>query len=217
MLTERRWVLPLLALALTTVGCRENLPAPPRQLSVGTHRLELQLPDDWLHFDHGSEQRFEHGIRQISLSDLGPATPAAFHREVLRARALFRGGQIEDSRARLARLEPRALFDSDRRWQSFRGSWDWARRAGTRRYDDAARIELELAQREGDLAKAGELAYGVIPELEKKLEDQPLQDGADMIKEAVTEEHIAAVVSKWTGIPVDKMLEGLRKAGLGKD
>ncbi len=76
---------------------------------------------------------------------------------------------------------------------------------------DTARMELEVAQRDGDLAKAGELAYGVIPDLEKTLEEQPMAEGADMIKEAVTEEHIAQVVSKWTGIPVDKMLESERQ------
>ena len=78
---------------------------------------------------------------------------------------------------------------------------------------DAARIELEQAQRRGDLAKAGELAYGVIPDLEaklKKLEETEAKGGA-MAQEAVTPDAIAAVVSRWTGIPVDKMLEGERE------
>jgi len=76
---------------------------------------------------------------------------------------------------------------------------------------DHARSELEIAQRDGDLAKAGELTYGEIPRLEKALEEHAEEAGSDMIKEAVTEEHIATVVSKWTGIPVDKMLEGERE------
>ncbi|MGB7288373.1 MAG: ATP-dependent chaperone ClpB [Salaquimonas sp.] len=76
---------------------------------------------------------------------------------------------------------------------------------------DHARIELEQAQRKGDLAKAGELAYGVIPDLEKKLSEQEKSGSDDvqaMVEEAVTPAHIAHVVSRWTGIPVDKMLEG---------
>ncbi|MGY4752134.1 ATP-dependent chaperone ClpB [Pannonibacter sp. Q-1] len=76
---------------------------------------------------------------------------------------------------------------------------------------DGARSELEKAQRQGNLARAGELAYGVIPELERKLADMAgaSAKGA-MLDEAVTSSHIAQVVSKWTGIPVDKMLEGER-------
>ena len=78
---------------------------------------------------------------------------------------------------------------------------------------DAARIELEQAQRRGDLAKAGELAYGVIPELEAKLKkmEETEAKGGTMAQEAVTPDLIAQVVSRWTGIPVDKMLEGERE------
>jgi ATP-dependent Clp protease ATP-binding subunit ClpB len=81
---------------------------------------------------------------------------------------------------------------------------------------DKARTELELAQRKGDLAKAGELAYGVIPDLEKKLRtaEDPDGDGKPdnpMVEEVVLPTHIAQVVSRWTGIPVDKMLEGERE------
>ena len=69
------------------------------------------------------------------------------------------------------------------------------------------------AQRTGDLAKAGELAYGRIPELEKQLKAAEAQgrEAGDMVEEAVTPDHIAQVVSRWTGIPVDKMLEGERE------
>ena len=72
------------------------------------------------------------------------------------------------------------------------------------------RHELEVAQRQGDLAKAGEIAYGRIPELEQKLEEAEENSGQDMVQEAVTDSDIAAVVSRWTGVPVEKMLEGER-------
>ena len=75
---------------------------------------------------------------------------------------------------------------------------------------DAARIELEQAQRGGDLAKAGELQYGTIPGLEKQLEEAEAAAGNAMLREEVTSQDIASVVSRWTGIPVDKMLEGER-------
>ena len=81
-----------------------------------------------------------------------------------------------------------------------------------------ARNELEQAQRGGDLARAGELAYGLIPELERKLAADPEDGGANrMLNEQVSEADIAAVVSRWTGIPVDKMLEGERDRLLGME
>jgi ATP-dependent Clp protease ATP-binding subunit ClpB len=73
---------------------------------------------------------------------------------------------------------------------------------------DQARSEVEVAQRRGDLGRASELLYGVIPDLEKKL--AATQDGGRLVNEAVTEEQIASVVSRWTGVPVDRMLEGER-------
>jgi ATP-dependent Clp protease ATP-binding subunit ClpB len=77
---------------------------------------------------------------------------------------------------------------------------------------DQRRTELERAQRRGDLARAGELAYGVIPSLEKKLKSMEAVDGKGaMVEEAVTPDHIAQIVSRWTGIPVDRMLEGERE------
>ncbi|MBV9570096.1 MAG: ATP-dependent chaperone ClpB [Alphaproteobacteria bacterium] len=75
---------------------------------------------------------------------------------------------------------------------------------------DSARQEVEIAQRRGDFARAGELTYGVIPDLEKKLKDIEEKEGTALVNEAVTPENIAQVVSRWTGIPVDKMLEGER-------
>ena len=76
---------------------------------------------------------------------------------------------------------------------------------------DAARTELEQSQRTGNLQRAGELAYGVIPELEKQLAAAKDAEKSRMVRESVTAEDIASVVSRWTGIPVDKMLEGERE------
>ncbi|KTE37327.1 MULTISPECIES: ATP-dependent chaperone ClpB [unclassified Sphingopyxis] len=76
---------------------------------------------------------------------------------------------------------------------------------------DAARSALDQAQRAGDLAKAGELSYGTIPGLEKQLEAAQAAAGNAMLREEVTADDIAAVVSKWTGIPVDRMMEGERE------
>jgi ATP-dependent Clp protease ATP-binding subunit ClpB len=74
---------------------------------------------------------------------------------------------------------------------------------------DGLRIELANAQRRGEYQRAGELAYGRIPELEKKLSEIEAKDNVgEMMEEAVTANHIAQVVSRWTGVPVDKMLEG---------
>ncbi|TIW74086.1 MAG: AAA family ATPase, partial [Mesorhizobium sp.] len=77
---------------------------------------------------------------------------------------------------------------------------------------DEMRNELAIAQRKGEFQRAGELAYGKIPELEKKLKEAEAQDGkTGMVEEVVTPDHVAHVVSRWTGIPVDKMLEGQRE------
>ena len=75
---------------------------------------------------------------------------------------------------------------------------------------DNARNELAQAQRRGEYQRAGELAYGVIPDLERKLAASEGKNGA-LVEEAVTADHIAQVVSRWTGVPVDKMLEGERE------
>jgi ATP-dependent Clp protease ATP-binding subunit ClpB len=76
---------------------------------------------------------------------------------------------------------------------------------------EKARLHLEQAQQRGDFAKAGELAYSTIPELEKKMKAAEEAGSTSMLEEAVTESHVAQVVSRWTGIPVDKMLEGERE------
>ncbi len=76
---------------------------------------------------------------------------------------------------------------------------------------EKARNELEQAQRKGDLQRAGELLYGVIPDLTKKLEAAQAGEQHRMLNEVVGEQEIAGVVSRWTGIPVDRMLEGERE------
>ncbi len=76
---------------------------------------------------------------------------------------------------------------------------------------DQARAELDQAQRRGDWARAGELTYGVVPELERQLKEAEGAEQGRMLEEAVTAEHIAGIVSRWTGIPVDKMLSGERE------
>ena len=110
----------------------------------------------------------------------------------------------------LANLEEQASVLSQR-WQEEKEKLAGAQKL--KEQLDAARVELEQAQRRGDLAKAGELAYGVIPELEKKLKalEETEEKGGAMAQEVVTADLIAQVVSRWTGIPVDKMLEGERE------
>ena len=75
---------------------------------------------------------------------------------------------------------------------------------------DHARAELDSAQRKGDWSRAGELTYGIVPELERKLKEAEEAETHRMIDEAVTDQHIAGVVSRWTGVPVDRMLAGER-------
>ncbi len=97
------------------------------------------------------------------------------------------------------------------KWQAEKQKLSGAR--DLKEHLEQARIELEQAQRDGDLTKAGELAYGTIPELERQLdgmeEDGP-ENTKSMVQETVLPDHIAHIVSRWTGIPVDKMLEGER-------
>ncbi len=106
----------------------------------------------------------------------------------------------------LADLEERSR-EMTQRWEAEKGKVVETQKA--KEALDKARTELELAERGGDYAKAGELKYGVIPGLEKKITEAGDGD-ARLVNEAVTEEGIAAVVSRWTGVPVEKMLEGER-------
>ncbi len=115
------------------------------------------------------------------------------------------------SRERLARLE-KELAELEEKSNALTAAWKAEKEKvqETQKLKerlDQARSEVEIAQRRGDLARASELLYGVIPEIERKLATSA--DGK-LVNEAVTEEQIAGVVSRWTGIPVDKMLEGER-------
>jgi len=118
------------------------------------------------------------------------------------------------SRDRLGKLEVE-IADlaerSDTMTQSWRAEKD--RLTATQKLKeqlDHARIEVEQAQRRGDLARASELLYGRIPDLEKQLTVGDGDDSARLVNEAVSEDQVAAVVSRWTGVPVDRMLEGER-------
>ncbi|PKQ06831.1 MAG: ATP-dependent chaperone ClpB [Alphaproteobacteria bacterium HGW-Alphaproteobacteria-11] len=119
------------------------------------------------------------------------------------------------SKERLEKIETE-LADLEQKSADLAASWqaEKSKLASAQKIKEeleAARNELAQAQRAGKLDRASELAYGVIPELEKKLVETEKQAQGAMLEEAVTEAHIAQVVSRWTGIPVDKMLEGERE------
>lgn len=82
---------------------------------------------------------------------------------------------------------------------------------------DSARSELEMVQRKGDLARAGQILYGLIPDLEHKLQEIESKQTQRSLKEEVTEQDIAAIVERWTGIPVEKMLTGEKEKLLGME
>jgi len=119
------------------------------------------------------------------------------------------------SRERLARIE-QELAELEQQSAELTTRWNAEREKmqGERQLKeklDAARTELEQAQRNGNLQRAGELAYGVIPELEKQITAAKEAAASAMLREEVSAEDIAAVVSRWTGIPVDRMMEGERE------
>ena len=93
-------------------------------------------------------------------------------------------------------------------WQGERDRLEGAREL--KEQLDRARAELDIAKREGNLAKAGELSYGVIPQLERKLGEAEDSEADKMVEEAVRPDQIASVVERWTGIPAGRMLEGER-------
>jgi ATP-dependent Clp protease ATP-binding subunit ClpB len=119
------------------------------------------------------------------------------------------------SKERLARLDEE-LGALERRSADMGALWrsEKERLAGGQKLKeqlDQAKSELEIAQRKGDLARAGELAYGVIPGLQRKLAELDKSAAQRLTTEVVTETEIAEVVSRWSGIPVDKMLAGERE------
>jgi ATP-dependent Clp protease ATP-binding subunit ClpB len=117
------------------------------------------------------------------------------------------------SRSRLTVLETELVAlekksaDLTARWKSEKEKLSGAQKLKNEL--DQLRVELANAQRRGEYQRAGELAYGRIPEIEKRLKEMEASEGKGaMVEEAVTPNHIAQVVSRWTGIPVDRMLEG---------
>ena len=121
----------------------------------------------------------------------------------------------EASQSRLKKLSA-DLLDLEENYQRLNTLWQSEKNRLTSSQKlkeelDVAKLALERAQRAGDLAKAGELMYGVIPKLEARIADENKKDHKSLLlQEEVTENDIASVVSRWTGIPVDKMLEGER-------
>ncbi|KUJ77833.1 ATP-dependent chaperone ClpB [Ruegeria profundi] len=117
--------------------------------------------------------------------------------------------RLESLQKDLAELQEKSA-EMTAQWQAERDKLAGAR--DLKEQLDKARADLEIAKREGNLAKAGELSYGVIPELEKKLTEAESQESnAMMAEETVRPEQIASVVERWTGIPTSKMLEGERE------
>ncbi len=148
--------------------------------------------------------------------DSKPEELDALDRQILQLQIEGEALKKEDDRASKDRLEAleKELADlKDRsseltaKWQAERDKLESAR--DVKEQLDKARTELEQATRDGDFARAGELRFGVIPELEKQIESAEDQDGL-MVEEAVRPEQIAQVVERWTGIPTSKMLEGER-------
>ncbi len=116
------------------------------------------------------------------------------------------------SKDRLSRLE-KELADLEEQSATLTTQWKAEKdklgsAADMKKKLEEARNALAQAQRQGDWAKAGELSYGTIPQLEKLLAETEQASTSKMVEEAVTADHVAQVVSRWTGVPVDKMLEG---------
>ncbi len=140
-------------------------------------------------------------------------------RQILQMQIEEEALKLEDDAASKDRLETlqKDLADLQEKSAEMTAQWQAERDklAGARDLKeqlDKARADLEIAKREGNLAKAGELSYGVIPELEKKLtEAENAESNAMMAEETVRPTQIAAVVERWTGIPTSKMLEGERE------
>ena len=118
--------------------------------------------------------------------------------------------RLQDLERDLSDLQEKSAFLTAK-WQAERDKLAGAR--DLKEQLDKARAELEISKREGNLARAGELSYGVIPQLEKALDVAESQEATDtmMVEEAVRPEQIASVVERWTGIPTSKMLEGERE------
>jgi ATP-dependent Clp protease ATP-binding subunit ClpB len=151
--------------------------------------------------------------------DSKPEELDALDREILQKQIEAEALRLEDDAAsidRLATLEKDLADLQDRsatmtaQWQAERDKLASAR--DLKEQLDRARADLEIAKREGNLARAGELSYGIIPQLEKQLSDaENREDEGMVVAETVRPEQIASVVERWTGIPMSKMLEGERE------
>ncbi len=150
--------------------------------------------------------------------DSKPEELDALDRQILQLQIEAEALKKEDDAASKDRLETleKELGDlvdrSDAmtvKWQAERDKLEGAR--GLKEQLDRARAELDIAKREGNLQKAGELSYGVIPKLEKQIGEAEGGETDLMVEEAVRPEQIASVVERWTGVPVSKMLEGERE------
>jgi ATP-dependent Clp protease ATP-binding subunit ClpB len=156
----------------------------------------------------------EAGARLRMQIDSKPEELDSVDREIIRLKIEAEALKKETDRAskdRLGKLQAE-LVDLEKRSGEITSAWQaekdkLGKAARLKKELDDARGELARAQREGQFQRAGELAYGVIPGLEKDLKTTEETSGA-MMEEAVTPDHVAQVVSRWTGVPVDKMLEG---------
>ncbi|MCH2165273.1 MAG: ATP-dependent chaperone ClpB [Marinovum sp.] len=150
--------------------------------------------------------------------DSKPEELDALDREILQKQIEVEALRLEDDQASKDRLEAleSELADLQERSSEMTAQWQAERDKLGQARDlkeklDRARADLEIAKRQGNLGKAGELSYGVIPALEKELaQAEAMQTGMSM-EEAVRPEQIASVVERWTGIPTSKMLEGERE------
>ena len=151
--------------------------------------------------------------------DSKPEELDALDRQILQMQIEEEALKLEDDAASKDRLETLQKELSDLQEQSAEMTAQWQserdKLASARELKeqlDRARADLDIAKREGNLARAGELSYGVIPGLEKQLSEAEAseRDGL-MVEEAVRPEQIAGVVERWTGIPTSKMLEGERE------
>jgi ATP-dependent Clp protease ATP-binding subunit ClpB len=148
--------------------------------------------------------------------DSKPEALDSIDREIIRLRIeqeALKKETDEASKDRLGKLQ-KELAGLEEQSSALTQSWQaekskLGKAADLKKQLEAARNDLAIAQRKGEYQRAGELAYGVIPGLEKQLKDIEGKAGSGgMLEEAVTADHIAGVVSRWTGVPVDKMLEG---------
>ena len=149
--------------------------------------------------------------------DSKPEELDALDRQILQMQIEVEALRVEDDQASKDRLETleKDLAELQERSSEMTAQWQGERDKMASARDlkeqlDHARAALDIAKREGNLAKAGELSYGVIPDLERKLGEAEGGETDAMVAEAVRPEQIASVVERWTGIPTSKMLEGER-------